>query len=94
MLAHTVIPDDNAVAVARDVLRPMRWLPSPLYRMSDAFTAGLLPPSVRLSYGLPWRTRERLWFRFVISALRRFVPATPTPLRVVPQARRYERRIR
>jgi len=94
MLAHTVIPDDNAVAVARAVLRPMRWLPAPLYWMSDAFTTGLLPPSVRLSYGLPWRTRERLWFRLVTSALRRFVPATPGPLRVVPHARRYERRIR
>ena len=94
MLAHEIIPDANAVAVARDVLRPMPWIPGPVYWMSDAFTAGLLPPSIRLALGVPWRTRERLWFRFVISALRMFVRATPSPVRVVPQARRYERRMR
>ena len=94
MLAQEVIPDANAVRVARDVLRPMRFVPAPLYWLSDAFTAGLLPASIRLALGLNWRTRERLWFRFVISALRMFVPATPSPLRIVPQARRYERRVR
>ena len=94
MLANEVIPDANAVAVARDVLRPMRWVPGPVYWFSDAFTAGLLPPSIRLALGLPWRARERIWFRFVICALRQFVPATPGPLRVVPHARRYERRVR
>jgi uncharacterized protein (DUF2236 family) len=94
MLANEVIPDANAVAVARDVLRPMRFIPAPLYWMSDALTSGLLPPSIRLALGLPWRARERIFFRFVISGLRMFVPATPGPLRVVPQARRYERRMR
>jgi uncharacterized protein (DUF2236 family) len=94
MLANEVIPDANAVAVARDVLRPTRWVPAPGYWLADAFTAGLLPPSIRLALGIPWRTRERLVFRSVISALRLFVRATPGPIRVVPQARRYERRMR
>ena len=94
MLANEIIPDANAVAVARDVLRPLRLLPAPIYWMSDAFSAGLVPPSIRLAFGMPWRTRERVWFRFVISALRMFVRATPSPIRVVPQARRYERRVR
>jgi uncharacterized protein (DUF2236 family) len=94
MLANEVIPDANAVAVARDVIRPLRWLPAPLYWAIDAFTSGLLPPSIRLAFGLPWRARERLWFRFVICALRRFVPAMPSRIRVVPQARRYEARLR
>ncbi|MDQ2952293.1 MAG: DUF2236 domain-containing protein [Chloroflexota bacterium] len=94
MLANEVIPDTSAVAVARDVLRPMRLVPGPVYWLADAFTAGLLPPSIRLAIGLPWRTRERLWFRSVIAALRLFLPAVPPRIRVVPQARRYEARVR
>jgi uncharacterized protein (DUF2236 family) len=94
MLSDEVIPDANAVAVAREVIRPLTWLPAPLYWTIDAFTAGLLPPSIRLAFGLPWRARERLWFRFVISALRIFLPYVPTRIRVVPQARRYEARLR
>jgi len=62
--------------------------------MSDAFTAGLLPPSIRLALGLHWRARERLWFRFVISALRRYVGVLPGRLRYVPQARAYDARLR
>jgi len=94
MLANEVIPDANAVAVARDVLRPVPWIPAPITWLVDAFTAGLLPPSIRLALGLPWRTRERLWFRFVIVALRHVVPLTPTRVRFVPQARRYQARLR
>jgi uncharacterized protein (DUF2236 family) len=94
MLATGVIPDARAVAVAREVLRPLPWVPAPVYWLSDAFTAGLLPPSIRLAIGLRWRARERLWFRFVIAALRLFLPAVPSRIRVVPQARRYEARVR
>jgi uncharacterized protein (DUF2236 family) len=93
MLASEVIPDATAVAVARNVLRPVRILPGAAYVPIDAFTAGLLPPSLRLAFGMPWRTRERLWFRFVISALRLFVPLLPDRIRVVPQARGYEARL-
>jgi uncharacterized protein (DUF2236 family) len=94
MLVSEVIPDANAVAMARAVLRPIEWLPAPLLWPAHAFTAGLLPPSLRLAFGLPWRTRERLWFRFVICALRLGLPLVPPWLRVVPQARRYEARVR
>jgi uncharacterized protein (DUF2236 family) len=92
MLANEAVPDANAVAVARAVLRPFR-LPAGLYWPIDAFTAGLLPPSIRLAFGLPWRMRERLWFRFVVSALRWFLPIVPSKIRVVPQARAYARRV-
>jgi uncharacterized protein (DUF2236 family) len=94
MLASEVIPDAYGVTVARDVLRPIRWLPEVAYWPFDAITAGLLPPSLRFAFVLPWRTRERLWFLFVIAALRHIVPWTPTRVRFVPQARRYEARIR
>jgi uncharacterized protein (DUF2236 family) len=94
MLVAEVIPDATAVAVARDVLRPLGWLPNAAYAPLDAFTAGLLPPSLRLAFGMPWRTRDRLWFHFAISALRLFVPLVPDRIRVVPQARGYEARLR
>ncbi|HYK98251.1 MAG TPA: oxygenase MpaB family protein [Candidatus Acidoferrales bacterium] len=93
MLATEVIPDANAIAVARDVLRPMPWLPGVVLWASHAFTTGLLPPSLRLAFGLPWRTRERLFYRGVIVSLRFIVPLLPERIRVVPQARRYEARV-
>ncbi|HUQ41018.1 MAG TPA: oxygenase MpaB family protein [Candidatus Limnocylindrales bacterium] len=93
MLKREVVPDANALAVARDVLQPFAWVPPALYWPLDAFTAGLLPPSIRLAVGLPWRTRERLWFRSVIAALRLVVPIAPRGIRVVPHARRYEQRV-
>ncbi len=94
MLASEVTPDADAIAVAREVLRPLRWLPDLAYWPVDSFTAGLLPPSLQLAFGMPWRRRERIWFRFVISALRLLVPLVPDRIRVVPQARRYESRLR
>ena len=94
MLVSEVIPDAYSVTVARDILRPIRWLPETAYWPFDAITAGLLPPSLRFAFRLPWRTRERMWFRFVICALRLGLPIVPPFLRVVPQARRYEARIR
>lgn len=94
MLASEVIPDANAIAVARDVLRPMRWMPGPLLWGSSAFTAGFVPPSLRLAFGLPWRTRERLFHRAIVVALRYVVPLLPDRIRTVPQARRYEARLR
>ena len=94
MLATEVIPDANAVAVARDVLRPMPWLPRPLLWGSLAFTSAFVPPSLRLAFGLPWRARERLFYRAVIVTLRSVVPLLPERIRVVPQARRYEARVR
>jgi uncharacterized protein (DUF2236 family) len=94
MLVAEAIPDANAVVVARQVLRPLPGLPAIFYWPVDAFTAGLLPPSLRLAFGMPWRTRERLWFRAVIVGLRRFLPLAPDRIRVVPQARGYEARLR
>lgn len=92
MLANVVIPDANAVAVGRAVIRPITWVPEPLFWPIDAFTASLLPPSLRLAFGLPWRTRERLLSRFVVCALQLLLPVVPKRIRVVPQARRYEKR--
>ena len=94
MLAREVVPDANAVAVGRDVLRPFPWVPAMLAWPMDAFTAALLPRPIRDAFGLPWSTRERIWARAVIVALRWLVPRLPTRIRFVPQARRYDARVR
>jgi uncharacterized protein (DUF2236 family) len=90
MLATTVLPDRTATGVARAVLRPLAWLPDPLYWPSHAITAALLPPSLRAAFGLRYGTTERLFFRATIVAVRWLRRLLPPYITVVPQARRYE----
>jgi uncharacterized protein (DUF2236 family) len=94
MLVRDAVPDTTSVAVTSSVLHPLTWIPSFVYWPLDAFTAGLLPRSLRDAFGLRWRRRERFWFRFVIVGLRRLVPVAPRRIRFVPQARAYEARMR
>jgi uncharacterized protein (DUF2236 family) len=91
MLASEVVPDATARSVARDVIRPFRWLPEILYWPSDAMTAALLPPALRAQFGLPYRTAERVLFRGVVVTVRALRAVLPDLFTVVPQARRHER---
>jgi uncharacterized protein (DUF2236 family) len=91
MLRTLVIPDRTAAAVARDVVRPYRWLPEPLYWPADALSAALLPIALRDAFGLRFGRRERVFYRAVIVAIRAFRPLSPDWLAVVPQARRFEK---
>lgn len=87
MLATEVIPDATSQAVARDVLRPFRWLPEAFYWPNDAIAAALLPPSLREAFALRYGTAERLFFHGTIVALRWLRRVLPERLTVVPQAR-------
>lgn len=91
MLSRGVVPDATARQVGREVLRPFRWLPDPLYWPSDALAAALLPPRLRDAFGLRFGTAERLWSHGVVVAVRVLRRVLPERLTVVPQARRYER---
>ena len=91
MLARAVVPDATARSVGRDVLRPIGWLPDPIYWPSDTLTAALLPASLRAPLGLRYGTAERIFFHAVIVAVRWLRRVMPDALTVVPQARRYER---
>lgn len=91
MLANEVRPDETARGVARDVLRPFRWIPDPLYWPSDALAAALLPPPLRRALGLRYASPERMLFRAVILGVRAMRRLLPDFLTVVPQARRFER---
>src|SRR2546425_4008052 len=77
MLASEVIPDATSVSVGRDVIRPFRFLPGVATWPVDAMTAALLPPSLRLAFGLPFGVKERLASRAMVVAFRylRLVPA-------------------
>jgi uncharacterized protein (DUF2236 family) len=91
MLEDEVIPDGTSYELARSIMRPVP-LPGFLYAPLDALTAGLLPAPLRGPLGMRWRTRERLLFRAVIVGLRLVRRIAPPWLRVVPHARRWERR--
>ncbi len=92
MLGSEVVPDATAIGVARDVLRPYRWLPGFVYAPTDALTAGLLPAPIRDAFGLRFGARERFLQRGVIIAIRALRRILPAWLTVVPQARRAEAR--
>ena len=90
MLASEVIPDATALRVGRDVLRPFPWLPGLAYWPIEAVAAELLPPSLRLAFGLRYGAAERIFFHAMVVAVRWMRRALPRSLTAVPQARRYE----
>ena len=92
MLASDARPDETSVRVARQVLRPLAWVPEPVYWPSDALAAALLPAALRAPLGLRYGLPERLFFAVVIAAARILRAILPMRLTVVPQARRFEAR--
>lgn len=90
MLRTEVVPDATAIAVARDVIRPLRVLPAAAYWPNDAVTAGLLPEPLRSAFGLRFGPAERRCLMAVVAGIRMTRPLMPRWISVVPQARRYE----
>jgi uncharacterized protein (DUF2236 family) len=88
MLDSTAMPDATSRAVARDVLRPLSWVPEIVWWPTDALAAGLLPATLRPRLNLEYGAPRRLFFRAAIAALRLIVPVLPRYLRIVPHARR------
>jgi uncharacterized protein (DUF2236 family) len=88
------VPNMTSTLVARSVLHPFAVLPDVAYWPTDVVTAGLLPRSLREAFGLRWGTAERLFFRFVIGAMRIWRALAPRWLATVPHARLYDRRVR
>ncbi len=91
MLRTQVIPDTTAATVARDVVRPYRWLPRIAYWPSDTLSAALLPATLRDAFGLRFGVRQRVFYRAVVVAVRALRALLPEWLTVVPQARRFEK---
>ncbi len=94
MLSSSVRPDGTSLRLARQVRRPLGWVPEPGYWPSDALAAALVPGPLRASLGLRYRVRERVFFAIVIAIVRIMRTVLPDALTVVPQARRWESRAR
>jgi uncharacterized protein (DUF2236 family) len=75
--------------LARDlgalVVRPRIFkLPGPVFVPLEIITAGLLPPSLREQYRLPWGPMRRRAFALAVKTLPRVVALTPPVVRVWP----------
>ena len=76
---------DTARRLAHDVLHPrIPWPVQPLAELGRQLTAGLLPPPLRLQYGLSWdANRERALLLAGLGS-RLLLPGVPSVLRRVP----------
>jgi uncharacterized protein (DUF2236 family) len=94
--------DRSAVSVGEDarrmagvVLRPeFPGVPRMAFAPLSLITAGLLPPRLREDYRFKWGRLERAAFEACRVGLRRLVAVTPTPIRLLPPARRAYERLR
>jgi uncharacterized protein (DUF2236 family) len=80
--------------LARDILHPRPWLLRPAAPLFRLVTAGLLPGELQRGYGLVWNNDRERRLRLFARIVRGFLPLIPAPLRIVPQARRAERKLR
>ena len=80
-----VAVDARARELGKQVLRPrLRLLPGRAMVPFEAVTAGLLPPTLRAQYGLPWGRPQQRVFRLFVIALPRLIAVTPPVIRVWP----------
>jgi uncharacterized protein (DUF2236 family) len=79
VLAALARPPAPALAVLRgpgwSALRP------PLGHLLGLATIGLLPPQLRLRFGLSWSRSDALQLRALAAALQAMTPLMPAPLR-------------
>jgi uncharacterized protein (DUF2236 family) len=96
MLASGVLEvTDTARALAREVLAPPApRILRPALWLAALPAVGLLPPSIRVGYGLPWDARRARALALVAGATRVSLPLVPPPLRYWGAARRAMRTTR
>jgi len=81
----TVRVGPRALELGRLVTRPrVLRIPGRLFLPLEIITAGLLPPSLRDQYGLPWGAARQRAFRLAVRTVPKIVAVTPAPLRVWP----------
>jgi uncharacterized protein (DUF2236 family) len=80
--------------LATDILYPSPWILKPGGPLFRLITAGLLPAPLRAGYGMAWSDARRRRFEFAVRIMRSLRPWVPAPLRIVPQARAAEKRLR
>lgn len=81
----------TAKRLAQDVLYARPWIFKPAGPLFRFVTAGLLPEKLRDDYGLSWNDRYAKIFSSLAAVICSLRPLVPTPLRIVPNARKAER---
>ncbi len=87
-----IVPGPTARNLAADVLYPAPWILKPAGPVFRLVTAGLLPESLRDGYGLEWNERKQKKLLWLAKGIRALVPVTPAFVRIVPNARKSERK--
>lgn len=88
----SIVPGPTARNLAADVLYPAPWILKPAGPVFRLVTAGLLPESLRDGYGLEWNERKQKKLLWLAKGIRTLVPVTPAFLRIVPNARKSQRK--
>jgi len=79
----------EARLLAREILDPPApRLAAPALAMVRLQTIGLLPPTIRASYGFPWTSRSEAWMTAFARLVRGTLRLTPPIIRHWPAARR------
>ena len=86
-----MLPGPIARNLAVHVLYPAPWILRPGAPLFRLVTAGLLPAKLRDGYGLEWNERREKKLLLAAKAIRALLPVVPSPLRIVPNARKSER---
>jgi len=81
----------TARRLARDVLYPQSLIFKPGEPLFRFITVGLLPESLQAAYDLHWSARSEKALGLLAGAIRGLLPLTPTPVRIVPNARKAEK---
>jgi uncharacterized protein (DUF2236 family) len=89
---ETIAVGPTARRLADEILCPRPWVLKPGGPIFRLLTAGLLPEKLRRGYGLEWNGRRERTLALAAGIIRGLLPLIPSPLRVVPHARRAERR--
>jgi uncharacterized protein (DUF2236 family) len=85
MIAGPVKVDARSLELAREIRRPrLRLLPGAAMVPFDVITAGLMHPTLREQFRLPWGRVQQRAFRIAVKSLPRVVAFTPPVLRVWP----------
>jgi uncharacterized protein (DUF2236 family) len=83
-----VVVTDTARRLAPEILHPPAFVAArPLLALARLPTVGLLPPAIRIGYGLPWSRRHDRALLAVAAISRRVLPLVPGVFRYWPAAR-------
>jgi uncharacterized protein (DUF2236 family) len=79
---------DTARTLASAIVYPEApGIAAPVVALMRLTTVGLLPPAIRVGYGLSWGSRNETMLRRWAGLVRRLLPLTPPMLRYWPAAR-------